>query len=327
MLILLMTALGACAPTIIPPGPPVASPAFTGDTLVAEDGVRLPLHSWPANPNTRAVIVALHGFNDYGTFIKAAADYWSGRGITTYAYDQRGFGDAPNRGFWPGEGAFARDLITAVRAVQERHPGVPVFVLGDSMGGAVTLTAMTGPTPPAVAGVILVAPAVWARETMPFYQRWALWISAHTLPWLTVTGRGLNIVASDNIEMLRALARDPKVIKATRIDTIWGLANLMDSALEAAGELDAPALILYGAKDEIITEKPTKAMLARLPEEASPRQTVIRYENGYHMLLRDLGAEAAWNDIVQWIDGRIAAGPSGRDTRQGATLYGRGGMR
>jgi acylglycerol lipase len=184
---------------------------------------------------------------------------------------------------------------------------VPVFVLGDSMGGAVVLAAMTGPDPPAADGAILVAPAVWARSTMPFYQRWALWLSVHTVPSLTVTGRGLRIVASDNIEMLRALARDPKVIKATRIDTIWGLTNLMDDALEAAGRFEAPALILIGARDEIITEVPTKAMLRRLPEDAADRHTIIRYENGYHMVLRDLQAENAWRDVVSWIEAQIAA--------------------
>ncbi|MCE3257713.1 MAG: alpha/beta hydrolase [Nitrobacter vulgaris] len=208
--------LSACAPTLIPPGPPVVQPAFGGDTLTMADGARLPLHVWPAQGTTdgtpKAVIVALHGFNDYGTFIKAAAAYWSHHGIAVYAYDQRGFGDAPNRGFWPGGQALVDDLRTAVDLIAARHPGVPIFALGDSMGGAVTMTALTEPDRPRVDGAILVAPAVWGRSTMPFYQRWPLWISTHTLPWVTLSGRGLNIKPSDNIEMLRALSRDPKVI-------------------------------------------------------------------------------------------------------------------
>lgn len=298
--------LGACAPTIVPAGPPTTSPTLAQQVLVAPDGARLPLHLWPSNPSERAVIVALHGFNDYGAFIKDAAGFWRMHGITTYAYDQRGFGDAPNRGIWPGVETLVGDLKAAVDATRARHPGVPLFVLGASMGGAVVLTAMGSDAPPDVDGAILVAPAVWARSTMPFYQRWALWVSAHVVPSWTVTGRGLRIVASDNIEMLRALARDPKVIKETRIDAIWGLANLMDAALESAPRFDAPSLILYGAKDEIITEKPTMAMLSRLPPLAADRRTVIRYEDGYHMVLRDLQAERAWRDVVTWIDARIA---------------------
>jgi acylglycerol lipase len=80
------------------------------------DGAKLPLHVWPAEDavTPKAVIVALHGFNDYGTFIKAAAAYWASHGIAVYAYDQRGFGDAPNRGIWPGGEALVDDLRTAV---------------------------------------------------------------------------------------------------------------------------------------------------------------------------------------------------------------------
>lgn len=300
--------LGACAPTLIAPGPAVIQPSLADDFLTMQDGARLPLHVWPAeHAPPKAVIVALHGFNDYGTFIKAAAAFWARDGITTYAYDQRGFGDAPNRGLWPGGQALVDDLRTAVDLVSARHPGVPVFALGESMGGAVALTAMTEPVPPRVAGAILSAPAVWGRSTMPFYQRWPLWITAHTVPWMTLSGRGLKIKPSDNIEMLRALGRDPKVIKETRVDAIWGLSNFMDRALEASARFDAPALILYGTRDEVIPNAPTQQMLDRLPKSGEAHRTLIRYIGAYHMLLRDLDAETYWRDIERWIDTRRGA--------------------
>ena len=314
MMVGLVSVLAGYAPAVMAPGPRVAAPALADDALSMADGAKLPLHIWPAkgadgSPQEipKAVIVALHGFNDYGTFIKEAAAYWSGHGIAVYAYDQRGFGDAPNRGFWPGGQALVDDLRDAVDVIARRHPGVPLFALGDSTGGAVTLISMTEPNPPRVDGAILVAPAVWGRSTMPFYQRWPLWISAHTVPWMTVTGRGLNIKPSDNIEMLRALGRDPKIIKETRIDTIWGLANFMDRALESAARFDTNALILYGGRDEVIPNKPTEDMLSRLPREEKGHRTVIGYVGAYHMLLRDLNAETYWRDIEHWIDERRSA--------------------
>lgn len=299
--------LSGCAPTLITAGPTVSEPSLTDTALVAADGARLPLRIWRANPHERAVIVALHGFNDYSNSMTAPAGYWTGRGITVYAYDQRGFGDAPNHGYWHGTQTLVDDFAAAVRVVRARHPGVPVFALGDSMGGAVVMVAMAGAAPPPIDGAILVAPAVWARSMMPFYQRWALSLSAYTVPAWTVTGRGLKIVASDNLEMLRALLRDPKVIKATRIDALWGIANLMDEALAAAERFDTPALILHGARDQIITDAPMVAMLGQLPAAAARQRTVIRYDDGYHMLLRDLQAERVWRDVMQWIERRLAA--------------------
>jgi alpha-beta hydrolase superfamily lysophospholipase len=305
-LCVLLLGLGACAPTVESPGPVVTSPSLGSDAVVTPDGALLPLHAWLPEGKPRAVILALHGFNDYGNFFAAPGTWFAAQGIAAYAYDQRGFGAAPNPGLWPGSAALTADLTTAARLLAARYPGVPLYLLGDSMGGAVVMTAVTGNDPPPSEGVILTSPAVWARSTMPGYQRGALWLGAHTVPWMTVTGRGLNRQPSDNIPMLRALGRDPLVIKETRIDALWGLTNLMDAALAAAPKLPEPALILYGGNDQIIPEEPTDRMIASLPDDnaasIASRRRVIRYPGAYHMLLRDLDGEAVWRDILAWID-------------------------
>ena len=177
------------------------------------------------------------------------------------------------------------------------------------MGGAVTIVAMTGSNPPNVDGVILVAPAVWGRETMPWYQRWLLAITSHTLPWMELTGKGLHITPSDNIEMLRSLSRDPQVIKATRIDALYGLANLMDEALSRAEKLQVPTIVLYGENDQIIPKEPTFLMLDKMHK--ATRKAF--YEHGYHMLLRDLQGEKPLADIATWVADRNNPLPYGTD--------------
>ena len=165
------------------------------------------------------------------------------------------------------------------------------------MGGAVTIAAMTGSNPPDVDGVILVAPAVWGRETMPWYQRWLLAVASHTLPWLQLTGEGTHVWPSDNMPMLRSFARDPQVIKDTRVDAVYGLSNLMDEALSQAGKIQRPTLVQYGEHDQIIPKKPVLLMIAKMPK--TTRRAF--YEHGYHMLLRDLQGEKPMADIVAWI--------------------------
>jgi alpha-beta hydrolase superfamily lysophospholipase len=98
------------------------------------------------------------------------------------------------------------------------------------------------------------------------------------------------------------------VIKATRIDTIWGLTNFMDRALDASMRFTAPGLILYGTRDEIIPADPTEDMLARMPKDGERHRTIIRYIGAYHMLLRDLEAETYWRDVERWIDERRGVG-------------------
>ncbi len=314
----LVLGAAACAPVIIPAGPPTREPALLESALRCADGAELPLHAWlPEEGEPRAVILALHGFNDYGRFFEAPGRFLAARGIASYAYDQRSFGGAPNRGIWPGVPALVDDLRTAVRLVRQRHPEAPLFLLGESMGGAVALVAATGAEPPPVDGLILAAPAVRGRATMPWPQRAALWIAAHTAPETRVSGRGLGIRPSDNREMLVSLGQDPRVIKETRIDTLWGLVALMDAAVEAADRLDAPTLILYGDRDEIITGEPFRHFLARLSDEGRERRRVAVYDTGHHMLLRDLQAERVWTDIVAWAFDGGAPLPSGAEVSAG----------
>lgn len=302
--------LSACSPLVNHPGKQVTEPRIQNEVFVTGDGSLLPVRTWlPQNGPVQAVIVALHGFNDYSNAFTSSASYLKRRGIACYAYDQRGFGGAPGRGLWSGIDAYTNDLSTFVKEVRKHHPGVPLYILGESMGGAVAIVAATGSNPPEVDGVILIAPAVWGRVTMPWYQRWLLAVTAHTLPWLKLTGKGLHISPSDNIEMLRALGRDPHVIKDTRVDALYGLTNLMDEALSRAGKMQLPTIVLYGENDQIIPKEPMFLMLDRMPK--STRKAF--YAHGYHMLLRDLQGKKPLADIAVWIAGHNSPLPYGSD--------------
>lgn len=310
---LLACGLAACAPHLELPGRPYTTPQVNDDIVTAPDGAQLPLRAWEPEDAPRAVILALHGFNDYSNAFEDAGQIWADHGIATYAYDQRGFGGAPNRGLWAGNDAYVEDLRMVARLLRDHHPGVPFYILGESMGGAVVMLAMASDSPPQADGIILVAPAVWGRDYMPFYQTASLWMAAHTFPWVRLTGEGLSIRPSDNIEMLRKFSRDPMVIKETRIDAVHGLVDLMDAALAVAPKFDKRSLILYGRKDEIVPDNPTFAMIKQLPRHNPPIHTVAIYDHGYHMLLRDLQGEKVIRDIMAWIDNPDAPLPSGAD--------------
>jgi len=312
---LLALLLAACAPAVQGPGPLQGSARLEVGAFHAEDGTRLPLRSWLPAPErpVAAAVVALHGFNDYGRAFAQPAAWWAERAIATYAIDQRGFGEAPEPGIWGGAEAMAADARALVREVRRRHPGVPVHLLGDSMGGAVALLALTGPVPAPADGAILVAPAVWGGETMPAAYRWGIWLAAHTMPWNRATGGSLRRQPSDNLEMLRALGRDPLVIKYTRLDTVYWLTRLMDEALAAAPGIGVPVLVLHGAKDEIVPASAVERLVDRLP---GPKRRA-RYPDGWHMLLRDLGAVAVWQDIAAWLADSASALPSGAEVKPG----------
>jgi acylglycerol lipase len=335
-LVLLLATCGPAADTEIRfagPAPPRAVaeanlPAhFTNSEFIADDGARLPLRKWLPGDGVKAVILALHGFGDYSNAFAMPAQIWASRGIATYAFDQRGFGGAPGRGLWAGEGRLAADAVSASRLLRLIHPGRPLYLLGESMGGAVAILATTGaisamsagPTGVPVAdpdGVILSAPAVWGRATMDLLPRLALFAGVNLFPDMVLSGRGLRIRASDNLPMLRALGQDPMVLKGARLDTVDGLVDLMDDALAAAPRLAAPTLLLYGAHDQVIPRPPIAEFVAHLPSDPGRRRRLAYYAEGYHLLLRDLDAASVAGDVASWILDRAATLPSRADAAE-----------
>lgn len=299
LILLTLFLFAGCSPFVNLPGKRITSPKIEKTHYTTADGVQLPLRSWlPETTPTKAIIIALHGFNDYSNFFTTSGEYLKRYGIACYAYDQRGFGGSPGRGLWAGVGAYTNDLSNFANEIRKLHNDIPIYLLGESMGGAVVIVAMTGNNPPVVDGVILSAPAIWGRDSMPWYQRWLLAVTSHTVPWMELRGKGLHIIPSDNAQMLIALGRDPKVIKATRIDSMYGLTNLMDEALIQGENLKIPTLLLYGKKDQVIPKEPMLQMLKKMPTTTKR----AFYENGYHLLLRDLQSEKPLADIVAWIN-------------------------
>jgi alpha-beta hydrolase superfamily lysophospholipase len=303
--------LCGCAPSFTLPVESGMTPLVAEDAIVARDGTRLPMRHWDAEGQPRAVIVALHGMSDYSNAFDMPGKVWAKMGITTIAYDQRGFGRSEKTGIWAGAETMRADLNDAVAAARARYPGIPVYVLGESMGGAVALTALASSTPPAANGVILVAPAVWSRGDMPLTYRAALFLGAHLVPGMILSNNAakslVRIVPSDNVPMMIALGKDPLFQKQTRIDTLFGLVNLMDEARTAPEKMNEeaiktapPILFLYGANDQVIPAKPTQAVIAGLGAKAIPFE-VKRYEHGWHMLLRDLEGESVDKDVADWI--------------------------
>ena len=304
--------LTGCGPRIQDYGVSSVAPHFVADALIAPDGARLPMRAWPAAGRPKAVIIALHGFNDYSQAFNGPAPWWANQGLTVYAYDQRGFGSAPEPGIWAGVGGLIKDVRAAIVAVRQRHRGVPIYLVGSSMGASVAMAATERGELADIAGLVLVAPAVWGRVTMNGFYRFMLWFGVQVMPANKATGRALRVRPSDNIEMLRALGRDPLIIKQTRIDAIYGLVNLMDAALAAAPAIEVPMLVLYGGRDELIPRGPVELMMSRL---TGPYRVIV-YRDGWHMLLRDLQAKTVWRDIASWIKDQSAPLPSDEERRR-----------
>ncbi len=69
-------------------------PSIDNDRYVATDGTTLRLSVGRDRGAPKAIILAIHGFGDYRKAWEEPAEIWAADGITTFAYDQRGFGSS-----------------------------------------------------------------------------------------------------------------------------------------------------------------------------------------------------------------------------------------
>ena len=304
--VLMAAALGlaACAPAVQSPDKPGAAfvgPHLEKDAFVSFDGARLGLSRWEVETGEPwAVIVGLHGMNDYGGAFHLAGPYWAKDGVATYAFDQRGFGRSPQRGIWGGDALMTQDLRTLTALLRARYPKAILAVVGESMGGAVASEAFAADQPPAADRLVLLAPAVWGWSSQPLPNKTALWFAARLAPssvikppsWVTA-----KVKATDNREELIRMSRDPQLIWGARSDTLYGLVGLMERAWSSIGKVRAPTLYLYGYNDEVIPKTATFEAARRLkPDDRSGY-----YRDGWHLLLVDKQAERVWKDVEGFI--------------------------
>jgi alpha-beta hydrolase superfamily lysophospholipase len=313
--------LTACAPMLrqqpMTPAAGFAGAQLEPNAIISFDGARLGLTTWEAKGEPWAVIVAVHGMNDYANAFHLAGPEWAKQGVTTIAYDQRGFGRTPRRGIWAGDDLMTEDLRTVVDLARRRYPEAIVAVVGESMGGSVAAEAFASDRPPAADRLILLSPGVWGFDALPLPYKTMLWLAANLTankvytPPRWVTDR---ITPTDNRAELIAMSRDPLMIWGARSDTLYGLVKMMSRAADEVGDDHVPTLYCYGDHDDIIPEDAAFAAARKL----RPSDRSAYYAGGHHLLLRDLERARTIADVLSFIRDPQAPLPSGAPPIPGA---------
>ena len=303
--------LGACSN--LEADAPVAdgerAPTLKAEAITMADGTDLALTRYDPAGKPKAVILALHGYADYARNYALAAPVWAARGFVVIAVDQRGFGRNDSAGEWAGGNQMVDDLAQMIVAVSDAFPDLPLHLVGASMGAAV-ITGVMGSdgydeAKARVTSVALAAPATRGWRVLPFYFRATLSSVRRIAPDWSFSGDMVEIVTTDNIEWLGVLASDPYMLREGAVRSLYGMAWLMDGAIERAKGLDVPAFVAYGGKDEVIMPDGLACYMARAPEGVRYRF----YPDGYHLILRDKGRAPVIEDIAAFFENPEAIAP------------------
>ena len=255
------------------------------------------VREWTPAGTPRGVLLGLHSFGDFGAAFEQLGPWFAEAGYVFVAYDQAGFGDRLEQGRWAGEQQLVDDAATQIRRLHQIH-AAPLFVLGESLGGAVAILAAQQ-EPDKVAGLMLAGPAV--REGIRFRYGWnaAIATAATLAPGYRLTVERNADDPTLTPTSAQRLAEDPRVMREVRMDAYWGLIKLADSASDSANNLNIPTLLLYGGKDHSVPETGIRHLRAHL--SANDQGEYRFYPNAPHLLLQSRQWQQVCQDISQWL--------------------------
>jgi alpha-beta hydrolase superfamily lysophospholipase len=256
-----------------------------------------------SRPETRArgVLVNLHGLGDHSGLYPAVVDHFTARGFAVHAPDLRGNGRSPGqRGYISRWDVYREDLRRFLDLVRTEEPGLPLFLLGNSLGGLIVLEYALD-NPEGLRGVIAAAPPLGS-----------LGVPAPLLALGRVMSRIVPRFALRTGLDLQGLARDPAVVETVLADPHfhrWGTARLsvevtgaVERVQQAAARFPIPVLLLHGAADRMVLPDGTRAFMRRLGQ---PDRTLIEYPEGFHALFADQGGDRVLADVERWIEAHL----------------------
>ncbi len=281
-------------------GPP---PAPRSASVRAADGTRIHYLAWSA-PAPRAHLLLSHGLGEHAGRYAPFAAALAARGIAMSALDHRGHGrSAGQRGHVKRFSVFAEDFEAFRKAATAKDPrGLPVFVLGHSLGGLIVIRWLQAHRAAPLAGVILSAPLLGVALKAP---RWKLALSGFLSRWIP------NVPFTSEIHPEK-LSSDEAYIRSYRDDPLVHArvtprlyTELMAATGAAFAECSAltepPVLALIPGTDEIVDAAATSRFAESLPGEVR----VLHYPEMRHEVLNEADRARPIGDVIAWIDRKI----------------------
>ena len=271
-------------------------------TFTGGDGLALYYQAWLPSSPARATLINLHGLGDHSGLYPSIAAHFPARGFAVYAYDMRGNGRSPGqRAYLESWDDYRGDLHAFVAKVREWEPGLPVFVLGHSLGALVVLDyALHFPT--GLSGVIAAAPPL-GKVGVPRLLMALGRVMSRIWPRFSLE------VAMD----LSGLARDPSVIQTVLADPLFhrrGTARLSTEVTAAiarvqarAGDLAVPLLIVHGSADRMVPPDGSREFFQKV---RYPVREFREYPGAYHGLFADWDQGQVLADVEHWLNLRLA---------------------
>jgi alpha-beta hydrolase superfamily lysophospholipase len=272
-------------------------------TFVASDGDNVVIQDWPLESGVRlrGVVILVHGLGEHAGRYDHVARQLNAWGFAVRGYDQCGHGESGGApGSLPNDTRLLDDLADIVDSTRARmDKGVPLIVLGHSMGGLVAARFVSLGMR-RVDALVLSSPAL--NPGLSAFQKLLVAVLPKLFPNLRV-GNGLNA---------SYISHDPAVVAAYQSDKLVHnrisarlarfIATAGPATVALASQWKVPTLLMYAGDDRLVQPQGSRDFAAAAPKALV---TTHCFEGLYHEIFNELDAAPVFAALRQWLDQRF----------------------
>ena len=265
-----------------------------------------PMLTWEPDAAPSCVLLCVHGLGLYNHSYEDFGKRMAKAGVSVCAIDVRGFGswaEAQGHEKVDFDGCLA-DIKATLKVLHKVHPNLPVFIVGESMGGAIALRA-TALYPDLVSGLISSVPAADRFQQ----KRTALKVAAHLLASPDKpfdVGTGIINQATVNPELKQAWLSDPlDRLNVSANELLQFQAFMNQNHASAKLITNKPVLIVQGCKDRLVRPEGTVELYNEL---GTPDRELILIPKSEHLIFEENQcSDQVLEAVVGWINSHLPA--------------------
>ncbi len=302
--------------------------------LKASDGMDVACYSWVPDSPIGAIHIA-HGMGEHAKRYEWVASKLNEKGYAVYANDHRGHGETGrgSLGYMGGDGwnRVLADAFEINQLIRSRHTGLPLVLLGHSMGSMMSQQYITRYGASIDALVLSGSPGFKSQvasiipKLLVKFEHWRLQPDQmSTLMQGLLFGGANKPFEGPGASGFEWLSRDPEQVQLYVDDEFCGFvlsigslqnlyagsANSQDKTCIAKIPRALPMYIFSGEQDPVHGErKDIERMVAEYRRHGIHKLDYKLYPGGRHEMFNEVNKDEVMSDLLAWLDKSV-----GRDT-------------
>ncbi|WP_397451747.1 lysophospholipase [Pseudomonas sp. NA-150] len=295
--------------------------------LDASDHSRLYVNHWYPPVSPRAVVMLSHGMAEHSGRYERFGAALNTAGFALYALDQRGHGNTAAHGelgHYADEDGWSKvvgDLASLSQYIHQKHPGLPIFLMGHSMGSYIAqayLLHHSGSLQGAILSGSNFQPVSLYRSAslVARLERWRQGPTGRSalIEWLSFGS--FNKAFKPNRTPFDWLSRDPQEVdnyindpncgfRCTNqfwLDMLGGLQQISKPTNLAQIDPCLPLLITGGECDPVSEGKRLKDLAAAMTQAGNQAVQLKLYPQARHEVLNETNRDEVTRDLLDWLE-------------------------